>query len=323
MDKKVHIQKTVLDRTGFKDFIDNKFNFFKEPEPVVDPDTVEELFRLYDKLYMQIPIDTDQQSHKYLVEQSSELYQVDKQLESIQPLLDEVASLRGQLLEANRQILELEAKLAGGGQIDFADAEQLALVRTELAAAQNTITALETANTIANSATKEAQEQAKAAQEAAKKAAETSAASATTTTAGPTTSPVVDEIIDSLYDKKGSLFYCRRIMEDRKYYRRLTRRGAYRNTLISSRYQQRYYWLFEERNYGNTGTYRGYFIPNSLDEARIITMDFLINELKKGYTAEEIVSAIKLRGSFKNNISIRTKTYKDPEKETGVLYQVK
>ena len=273
-----------------KDFIDNKFNFFKEPEPVVDPDTVEELFRLYDKLYMQIPIDTDQQSHKYLVEQSSELYQVDKQLESIQPLLDEVASLRGQLLEANRQILELEAKLAGGGQIDFADAEQLALVRTELAAAQNTITAL---------------------------------ASATTTTAGPTTSPVVDEIIDSLYDKKGSLFYCRRIMEDRKYYRRLTRRGAYRNTLISSRYQQRYYWLFEERNYGNTGTYRGYFIPNSLDEARIITMDFLINELKKGYTAEEIVSAIKSRGSFKNNISIRTKTYKDPEKETGVLYQVK
>ena len=54
-----------------------------------------------------------------------------------------------------------------------------------------------------------------------------------------------------------------------------------------------------------------------------MTMDFLIAELKKGYTAEEIVSAIKQRGSFKNNISIRTKTYKDPEKETGILYQVK
>lgn len=321
MDKKVQIQKTVLDRAGFKDFIDNKFNFFKEPEPVVDPDTVEELFRLYDKLYMQIPIDTDEQSHKYLVEQSSELYQVDKQLESIQPLLDEVASLRGQLLEANRQILELEAKLAGGGQIDFADAEQLALVRTELAAAQNTITALETANTIANSATKEAQEQAKAAQEAAKKAAETAATTATGT--GTTTNPVLDEIINSLYDKKGNLFYARRIMEDRKYYRRLTRRGAFRNTLVSSRYQQRYYWLYEERSYGNTGTYRSYLIPNSLDEARIMTMDFIIEELKKGYTAEEIVGSIKQRGSFKNNISIRTKTYKDPEKETGILYQVK
>ena len=45
--------------------------------------------------------------------------------------------------------------------------------------------------------------------------------------------------------------------------------------------------------------------------------------LKKGYTAEEIVGSIKQRGSFKNNISIRTKTYKDPEKETGILYQVK
>jgi multidrug efflux pump subunit AcrA (membrane-fusion protein) len=322
MDKKVQIQKTVLDRAGFKDFIDNKFNFFKEPEPIVDPDTVEELFRLYDKLYMQIPIDTDEQSHKYLVEQSSELYQVDKQLESIQPLLDEVASLRGQLLEANRQILELEAKLAGGGQIDFADAEQLALVRTELAAAQNTITALETANTIANSATKEAQEQAKAAQESAKKAAET-AATASTTTTGTTSNPVVDEIINSLYDKKGNLFHARRIMEDRKYYRRLTRRGAFRNTAISNRYQQRYYWLFEERPYGNSGTYKTYFIPNSLDEARIMTMDFLIEELRKGYTAEEIVSTIAQKGSFKNNISIRTRTFKDPDRETGILYQVK
>ena len=63
MDKKVQIQKTVLDRAGFKDFIKNDFNFFKEPEPIVDNDTVEELFRLYDKLYMEIPIDTETQSH--------------------------------------------------------------------------------------------------------------------------------------------------------------------------------------------------------------------------------------------------------------------
>ena len=27
--------------------------------------------------------------------------------------------------------------------------------------------------------------------------------------------------------------------------------------------------------------------------------------------------------AFKNNVSIRTRTYKDPDKETGVLYQVK
>ena len=111
-------------------------------------------------------------------------------------------------------------------------------------------------------------------------------------------------------------------MEDKKYYRRLTRRGAFRNTPISSRYQQRYYWLYNKINQGNIKTFT-YLVPNSLDEARIMTMDFLIAELKKGYTAEEIVSAIKQRGSFKNNVSIRTKIYKDPEKETGILYQVK
>ena len=318
MDKKVHIKKTVLDRTGFKDFIDNKFNFFKEPEPEVDPDTVEELFRLYDKLYMQIPIDTDNQSHKYLVEQSSELYQVDKQLESIQPLLDEVASLRGQLLEANRQILELEAKLAGGGQIDFADAEQLALVRTELAAAQNTITALETANTIANSATKEAQEQAKAAQEGAKKAAETAAATASATAGN---NEAIEEIIKQLYNKKGSLFHAKRLMSERKYWSRLRRRN--RQSLLTSHYKRRYYWLFEDRTANSGSQVLTYLIPSNLDEARIMTMDFLINELKKGYSAEEIVNAIKNKGSFRNNVIVRTKTYKDPDRETGVLYQVK
>ena len=328
MDKKVKIQKTVLDRSDFNNVIDNKFKFYVEPEPVVDTDTVEELFRLYDKLYMQIPIDPDRLSHKYLVEQSSELYQVDKQLESIQPLLDEVASLRGQLLEANRQILELEAKLAGGDEINFEDAEQLALVRTELEAANNTITALETANTIANNATKAAQEQAKAASEAAKKAAETAAASASSSTgtgAGAGNSAAVNEIIDILYSKKGSLFHAKRLMEDRKYFRRIRGRSFRTTTYnaVSLTYKKRYFWLFEERPYGSGNVNRTYLIPDNLDEARMMTMDFLISELKKGYTAEEIVNAIKNKGSFKNNVSIRTRTYKDPDKETGVLYQVK
>ena len=142
MDKKVQIKKTVLDRNGVRDFIDSKFTFFKDPDPVVDNDTVEELFRLYDKLYLEIPIEGESPSHQYLVEQSSELYQIDKQLENIQPLLDEVASLRTQLLEANRNIIELEAKLASGGEISFGDAEALSLVRTELEAAQATATAV-------------------------------------------------------------------------------------------------------------------------------------------------------------------------------------
>jgi len=143
MAKKVEIKKTVFNASSYADVIDRKFKFFKEPDPIVDTDTVEELFRLYDKLYITIPINGQTQSHQYLVERSSELYQVDSQLDAIQPLLDEVASLRGQILEANRQILELETKLAGGGDIDFEGAAELAALRVQLTNANNTIASLQ------------------------------------------------------------------------------------------------------------------------------------------------------------------------------------
>ena len=43
MAKNVEIKKTVFDRKEYISTIDNRFKFFKEPDPVVDPDTVEEL----------------------------------------------------------------------------------------------------------------------------------------------------------------------------------------------------------------------------------------------------------------------------------------
>lgn len=135
MGKTVKITKTVFNSEAYTDVIDRQFKIFKQPEPIVDTDTVEELFRLYEKLFAQIAIEGPNQTHQYLVERSSELYAVDNQLDAIQPLLDEIASLRSQLLDSNRQILELELKLAGDVEVDFASAEQLAVLRSQLAAA--------------------------------------------------------------------------------------------------------------------------------------------------------------------------------------------
>lgn len=47
-------------------------------------------------------------SHEYLVRKSSELINFEANTEEIQPLLDEIAQLRQQLLSANQQILDLE-----------------------------------------------------------------------------------------------------------------------------------------------------------------------------------------------------------------------
>lgn len=175
MGKTVKITKTVFNSEEYSDVIDRQFKIFKQPEPIVDTDTIEELFRLYEKFYAQIAIEGPNQSHQYLVERSSELYAVDSQLDAIQPLLDEVASLRAQLLDSNRQILELELQLAGGDELDFSSAEQLAALRAQLAAANAQNAALEAQQSVndamsaSNDAAAEANQQAADAEAKAKR----------------------------------------------------------------------------------------------------------------------------------------------------------
>ena len=46
MGKTVKITKTVFNSEEYSDVIDRQFKIFKQPEPIVDTDTIEELFRL-------------------------------------------------------------------------------------------------------------------------------------------------------------------------------------------------------------------------------------------------------------------------------------
>lgn len=106
--ERVRIQKQLFRSDQFNTLIDREFKTFIKPVQEIDTDTVEELFRLYDKLYFNIPIEGEINSHQYLLRKSSELTEFDKSTEDIQPLLDEIAQLRQQLLNANQQIFELE-----------------------------------------------------------------------------------------------------------------------------------------------------------------------------------------------------------------------
>lgn len=110
MANDIQIQKTVLNSTAFNKVVDTSFSTFVQPPTIVEQDTPEELFRLYDKLYYDIDVTGDVNSHEYLVKKSSELINFDTTTEDIQPLLDEIAQLREQLLIANQQILTLETK---------------------------------------------------------------------------------------------------------------------------------------------------------------------------------------------------------------------
>jgi len=337
MAKKVEIKKTVFDKKEYRGIIDSKFKFFREPEPVVDPDTIEELFRLYDKLYALIPIEGEERTHQYLVERSSELYQIDTQLENIQPLLDEVSSLRRQILESNRRILELETKLAGGGELNFEDAEQMQLLRTQLETANATIATLEQANTLANKATemvsKQAADAAKKAEDAAKTSADAQAkAAADAAKNASADATATAELVGLMKKKNTDLYHARKFIEKVGNYYSMSRNYWQRRS-FGSWYITRHHWLYAdndgEREFYSSRRWRGYsrsrnynyFIPKSKNEAGDMTADFLIDECKQGgFKAKEIIAAINSFGKLKKRITTRVITYKDPDKEDGIGY---
>lgn len=115
MDQIVNIQKNVPNKENLDKLIDRDFTFFinSSPQEQDIDSTVESFFQLYEEIYFQIPIEGDKSSHEYLVKKSSELYKLDQDVTNLQPLLDEIADLRTQLLEASNRIFDLENQLNG------------------------------------------------------------------------------------------------------------------------------------------------------------------------------------------------------------------
>ena len=113
MAENIRLQKTVREKSDLDKVVSKEFTTFIQPTEQDSNDTVTELFRLYDKLYLDIPLEGFQ-SHTYLIEQSSKLVEVVEESPDIQPLLDEISDLREKLLIANEQINELENQANNG-----------------------------------------------------------------------------------------------------------------------------------------------------------------------------------------------------------------
>jgi len=107
MANEIKIQKTVFDKKQFDRVIDRAFTTYAQPIAEDQETSVTEFFDLYERLYFEIPVEGEQQSHQYLVKKSGELVDYEKDTEDIQPLLDEISDLREQILEYQNQIIEL------------------------------------------------------------------------------------------------------------------------------------------------------------------------------------------------------------------------
>ena len=107
----VSFEKRVYSKDIFNDVVDRSFQEFGQ-RPTESIKTVDQFFRDYEELYYQIPATGSTNSHQYLVEKSSLLYKVEQEFIDIQPLLDEITSLKNQSVADKQTIADLQIQLA-------------------------------------------------------------------------------------------------------------------------------------------------------------------------------------------------------------------
>ena len=108
---KISFEKRVYEKKAFNEVVDRSFREFAQ-EPSESVKTVDQFFRDYEDLYFKIPISGSTNSHQYLVEKSSLMYNVSEELIDIQPLLDEITNLKSQVIQDQQIIADLQVQVA-------------------------------------------------------------------------------------------------------------------------------------------------------------------------------------------------------------------
>ena len=108
MAENIPIEKTVFNKNAFGRIIDTQFNFLlsnvSEDTPVF---TIEDFFQLYDQLFYQIPKEGDTDSHRFILEKEADYLGVIIDQDNIQALLEEITTLRQQVLDTQTALDEI------------------------------------------------------------------------------------------------------------------------------------------------------------------------------------------------------------------------
>jgi len=108
MAEKVDLVKQVLGANTYAKVIDTQFSQLISPVETVEEDvSIEKFFELYEQLFFQIPVTGEINSHEYLVKRSGEYIGGDIISDNEQALLEEINSLRQQLLDANQNLIDI------------------------------------------------------------------------------------------------------------------------------------------------------------------------------------------------------------------------
>jgi len=104
------LNKISFNKEAYEKTIDTSFDQQSLPTPpIANTISVTDFFNLYNTIFYDIPVDGDINSHTYIVRTSGDYVGLDNPTgQDVQILLDEITTLRQDLLAANQTILSLQ-----------------------------------------------------------------------------------------------------------------------------------------------------------------------------------------------------------------------
>jgi hypothetical protein len=107
----IPIEKNVFDKNTFEKVIDTQFSQLLSSDVSAETPsfTIDDFFQLYEDLFYQIPKEGDSNSHRYILNKEADYLGVVVNQDDIQALLDEITSLRQQLLDTQQIVSSLSS----------------------------------------------------------------------------------------------------------------------------------------------------------------------------------------------------------------------
>ncbi len=110
MSQNIEFNKQVFNKISYEKVIDTSFNQLgvkSVNERIEEQPTVNDFFRMYNDMFYDIPETGATNSHEYLIKKSSEYIGFEEKNEIIEALQNEISQLRTELLDTQKQLLEI------------------------------------------------------------------------------------------------------------------------------------------------------------------------------------------------------------------------
>jgi len=111
MSENIDLSKQVYDKDQYAKVIDTSFKQLgvkSIQQQINDQPTVDDFFNMYNEVFYDIPETGEVNSHEFLIKKSSEYIGFEANQEEIIALQAEIAQLRIDLLESQKQVIELQ-----------------------------------------------------------------------------------------------------------------------------------------------------------------------------------------------------------------------